>query len=324
MTQPAPNPGARPAPLPSPSLLLAREDAAVKAAEAATVDPEPFSRVTPVEASPEVEAIEAPKEDPKAAKKAELEKIAKAESAKWREKRSLAEQKRQLAEREVARQAEFQRMREEVARAKSDPLSYIEQNGVTADTIAQRIIKRGSAQGQLEELAKQQAELRAMLTERDKMDAQRTYETTKQQAEDEFASVVSSNEENYPALSVLPRKELLAKAHEAAQNIVLRNQRKGVVNKRITPRELADELERLEAPKFAKFQEKVAKKSASTNQGTEEKLGSPAKSNGTGPRTLTNGLSSERGTKPIPFDRLPEKEQNRLLAEEFRKATGRG
>jgi hypothetical protein len=303
---------------------VTRDPTAADVSDKAKAPPDVIANDT---AAPANETEKDPAAEERAARKAELDRLAKSASQKYRAKQSLRAREREIQMRAAAQERELAEARAFRERFAKDPLSVAEEHGLTAEQLAERVMKRGSYEEKFEQQQREIASLRAVLEEQRNAAAIARMAATRASAEDAFCSMVAKEEAKYPHLSLLDRDELVEKAHRLAHQAVQAAHRRGHRNYRVDPAELAAWLEKSEAPKFERHRARLsgsasndnARKPADATGAKAEEKGHGLRGNQAGtPRTLTNGHASERGSKPVAFEDLPDREQNKILAERLR------
>ncbi len=248
----------------------------------------------------------------------ELSALAKAEKAAWRSRKAARARELTYTQRSAQAESEHRATRERLQAIENmDPLDYAEQRGLTADQLAQRVVKRGTQEHAVETLAEKVERLERQGLEREKAAREASYETSMRAKEDEFHAFIKSDEAAHPTLAAMPRARVLTLAHELAADAVADAERRGVRGYRIDPRKLAAKLEEQESAIYeARAKGKLAD---TTKDSTKEASGDAGQgTKAATPRTLTNAGATERGSMPVNFDELSDAEQNKILAQKLR------
>lgn len=259
-------------------------------------------------------------------RKTKLDGLAKAERARWQERRRLREERARLESQSSARERELAELRGFRDRFTRDPLTLAEEHGLTAERLAQRVIQRGSPEEKFAQLQSEIESLRRERAEAEKKAADSQWMASRRAAEDQFVDAVAKNATKYPEISLLDRDELLEKAHSIAKKALAEAQRRGIQGYRVDTSELADALERQESARQKRLQERRTGRAVEKTSEPAEATGTKGEKSGNGlrgdqagtPRTLTNGHAAQKGSKPVALEDLPEKEQNRILLSKHR------
>ncbi len=253
-------------------------------------------------------------------KQQELSALAAAEKAAWRARKAAREQGRSYSQREAQRESELQAAREKLQRIEAmDPLDYAEQRGLTADQLAQRVIKRGSQEHAVETLAEKITRLEKAAEEGAQKQRVAQFEAGMRAKEDEFMGFVTADA--HPALTAMGRAAALDLGHSLAAGGIADAKRRGTVGYSIDPQRLANYAEKKALEKLEKDAEVYARargKLVGTTKDSAAKDAQADRTGTTGPRTLTNAAAAERGSMPVNFDELSDAEQNKILAQKLR------
>jgi uncharacterized Zn finger protein len=248
--------------------------------------------------------------------------------------------------------------------AKEDPLSFLESHGVTAEAVAERVIKRGEKATPDQEAARFAAEARKIAEElRKELEEEKSARARERQ--EALAAKAKADHEGwarqlvstvhdkakYPSAAALyPTDRAVYKAaEELAEEAMEKGLKRGYTRDRLESElnalshaEVADLLNQraslriraataTETPKTEEGKA-VGLGTSVPNAATAEATPKPVPSRMSGPaprstpepgktRTLTNEGASKKASGKVPVDQLPEAEQNRLLAEEYRRMT---
>lgn len=250
------------------------------------------------------EPVSVPKPDP-----------AKEERERWRQKARDRAEARLAKVRETMHQRELREYQERIQKADADPLAYAQERGLTPQQIAQRLIEDGTPEATIRKLESKLEALQRGIEEREQraMAEQRAQSHAK--VVETFTTMVKSDAERYPLLSRLPKERVLSEAFAVANRATAKGHQ-------YSDAEIAAHLEESlekEADVYVSWHQEKARKaaeraSAQSAPADGKVNGRQADKAGT-PRTLTNGQASSRGTMPADFDKLSDREQNKILAQ---------
>lgn len=287
-------------------------------AEVTTTTDVVVAPITEGETAPETtEEVTAPE---KPSPRDELSALAKAEKAKWRERRALKAERQGLTARHAQYETQLRAQHAELERARNNTLEYAEERGITIQQLAARVVSRGTPEGEVESIKAELERLKAESAEARRQAQESQYTSTMRAREDEFHAIVASDEDAYPTLSAMPRSRVIKLAHELAREAREDADRRGDTNFRVDPKKLAAHLEKQESEIYGRAKGKSAGKQkdvAEATLGASNDTGRPGTKQAA-PRTLTNAGATERGSLPVNFDDLSDKEQNKLLAQRLK------
>lgn len=245
--------------------------------------------------------------------------LAAAEKARWRERRALKAERLSYTQRSAQTESQLRAANEELQRARSQPLEYAEERGMTAEQLAERVIKRGTQEFEVETIKQELARIKAEAAEATAAATKARHASFMRAAEDEFHGIVTADEDTYPTLSAMPRSRVIDLAHDMAAEAIRDAKRRGIEGFKVDPKKLAAHLEKQESEIYGRAKGKLAgtpKDSASL--GASNDNGRQGTKQAGTPRTLTNAGATERGSMPVNFDELSDAEQNKILAQKLR------
>lgn len=257
--------------------------------------------------------------------------------ARQREQQELAQAR---AERDAERQARAHleaRARQLEAELGRDPLELLESRGITAKQIADRILKKGTPEAAVEEaLQKVKAredQLAAELQQLRERDQRAQHAAMQAQARRQLSDTFEGVKAECPILAKVASTpaRLEAEYLSAYQRIVAtlgpnHGYSDAEILKGLEEAKRADLEEALEAYEVEKLEAALTKRrgSASVTETSSTASGGPvpsaAKVKSVSQTLTASALSSKAGSwKPANFEKLPEREQNRLLVEAMQK-----
>lgn len=264
-------------------------------------------------------------------KVSEIQKLAQAQQARYAEAKKLQAERARYASDHQRVLAELDTYKKQLEAAEKDPLGYLESKGITPVDLADRIVKKGTPDEQIQKLVDKVTALERE-NETQRQAWQEREERAKQSAAFERAKTnlvkqFNGAKDKFASLHAFASK--MAERTGASADAVMLDEFMAQVNRiKTNPNtapyadQYSDEevLESLDKryevftakPEPAKAVEKPA---ASVANGTSE----PAKKL-EGAKTLTNALASEASnTVPDDWDKWSDRQQNQWLAEQLRK-----
>jgi hypothetical protein len=238
------------------------------------------------------------------------------------EQRSTLAQKAVLADAEIARlkgivssaepgARELAQLREQ---AKSDPRAVAKALGIDVGKLAEALVTEGTPEAQI-------ASLQARIDKMEAAEAQARKEATERQQRAEFEARERQAEKDFVAkakdlgdswLNALPEPRLIRLANLAAEELIAENRKAGRPDGAgLSFDKLVDYLRTEYGPKAP---EKPATPRAA-EEATEKASKKP-----TPPSTLTNRTGTTRVVQPTDFDKLPDREQRRIMGEQLQAA----
>jgi hypothetical protein len=276
----------------------------------------------------------------KVSKREELRDLARliAERRKANE-RIKAERSRLEQERQALLENE-RRYRDALSSAQQDPLKWLETTGVTPEDLAKRVVERGEEQTpeqkalRMAQEARDEASKLAKLLEADRQQAQeREAQRARETLQQKFLER-AMNAETYPNMTTLwPSKEDVLEevgrmSREAFEKGLAagytRQQMQAELN-RVDDETCLSLLEKRATARMKLLEEKLsARLKKPVEEPKEDKVEKPAVKAKAAPvsttnKTLTNKDSSSKSSEKVPLDRLTEREQNEILAAEYRR-----
>jgi hypothetical protein len=296
--------------------------AAPLAVEPTATDPTP----APEEGAKPEASEPAKPEEPSRIERAQA--AAAAASKRWRQRQAAREEVQQAQAAIAARDAEIERLRltaSALDAAKSDPLAWLEKQGVPPEKLVRSAIQKGTPEGEIASLKQELAEMRAAReSEREEAKKQAQRATAMHRyssSRDEFLTLVA-DEEKYPALAAHAAargQSLFREACEVADEVMRRT------NGRRNPgaKEVAKYLEGLYGGiKPGQKREAQAKSLGSNPNETDTASGRQEKSQTGKPRTLTNDASAQKGALSKDLYDMSEDEARAALADQIRRMRG--
>jgi hypothetical protein len=313
--------------------------AAIASAIVNTEAKQPGEPAVPPETSPTAEETAAAEAAAaavraKAAKKASDQKV----FDDIRARRSAAERlKRERTAIETERSQyrnEMGQFRSQMQAARTDPIGFLEANGYSPEQLAERVLKRGeelSPQEQASAIAKEaKAEAQALrkeLERRDAQQAERESAANRAKWENEYTGFMLSEERHPNIVALWSKGEVLEETRKLAVEALEEGLRRGYTRERIQ-KELDDMpnedvgalLEDRAGKRLAAMEARILARKEKEKP-LIPKVDALKVPTGGAPtaKTLTNAAASEKATGNVPLDRLPEREQNRILAEQMRR-----
>lgn len=276
----------------------------------------------------------------KAAKAAEADARKKAADrkvfAEIRARRSAAERlKLERSQIEVERNQirnELGQFRSQLQAAKDDPIGFLETHGYTPEQLAERVLRRGeelSPEQQASAIAREaKAEAQALrkeLERRDNEQAARSNAANLARWESEFTTAML-DEGKFPNIVQLwSKSEVLEETKKLAHEVLERGLAQGHSRERLQREldelpndEVGKLLDRRAGKKLEAIEAKILARKEKERAKEAEKAATPPNAIAATTKTLTNTAASEKARGAVALDRLPEREQNRILAEQMR------
>jgi hypothetical protein len=272
-------------------------------------------------------------EDKKASKRKEIKELSKLIAERRRENdRIKAERSRLEQERRQFRDSEG-KFQSTLQAAQKDPFSFLESHGIMPEDLAKKVVERGEKQSP-EQLAlaaaneaKELAQRLAKELEQTRAEAKEAERARTAQANNDKFLAKIMDESKYPSVSTLwDKSDIFDELSKMGREAVNAGLAKGYTRDQMV-RELnsvSDDttmelLEERAATKLEALQKKLGGKTKEEPAKETPKVAATSKVATTSTsKTLTAKSGSEKASGDIPLDRLPEAEQNKILAQRMK------
>lgn len=222
----------------------------------------------------------------------------------------------QQLEQQARRSAELERL------SKTDPLKFLENNGVTPDQLAQRVMLAGTPE---EKFAAITAQLEAERAERVKLQTAIQQEREEKQRAENLRNVEdtfmkrSANAERYPNLQGYSRSAILGLGKQVAQETKAKYLRETGVAPQISDQQILAHLNKILGKKSVETPAPKAASKAPATPSKAAKSSGAASSKPASPRTLTSSQAAGSFVRPQNWESLSRVERVKILQDSVRR-----